>query len=525
VNTNYSDSGYFDTTDRPLDQILSKVNGVDGNTLLPDVKGSPVDTLGRVKVETPDDATGKVGRPIKQVLRNFNRFNPTQLPGGKVYVDRGTTSQEFDSSKFTTSQTGFGDYDKNSTGITLEQLKNVAGSMLLKAAGWDVGDNPGQSVPPDEELTKNGARDTLGKEIYTYRLTPDRAYGAPTTEGGGSVRAGRGSYVSSDLSSESAKSYGSTTTPESPFYSSNSNVILAQAAAAVSLILDLVDQAMPKVLDYISNAENANRGAGPYPKGYSTKVGKLAKYEFIKRTVFIPTIYPYSDCVKAGLKVMFGGVDNFSGKQGVYESPGFWLSIAKSVLRSVDIVSSAIYTEGKNAPDLNDKDKIRKTLDAISRSKIIGLMNAAATSGDILLRITKGTGNLQDLNTTPLEFDVDAIPDGPASRVSKSRSRNGTNSTALAWRNSSVPSVFVLSRGVLDASAKMNSIVTGPSPAKAMLASTLYEKTYVDKSFDAYVDKGANHSVRKIPKEVVKILEDRLDAEYVPFYFHDLRTN
>ena len=29
----------------------------------------------------------------------------------------------------------------------------------------------------------------------------------------------------------------------------------------------------------------------------------------------------------------------------------------------------------------------------------------------------------------------------------------------------------------------------------------------------------------RIPSEVVKEIEDRLDAEYVPFYVHDLRTN
>jgi len=525
VNTNYSNSGYFDSTTRPLDTIINKVNGVDGNTLLPDVKGAPIDTLGSVFVATPEEDTGKLGKPINQVLRNFNRFNPTQLLGGKVFVDRGSTAQDLDNTKYTTAQRDFGDYDKTATGISLEQLKSVAGSMLLKAAGWDDGDNPTQSVSPDADFSPAGARGTLDREIYTYRLTPDRAYGAPTTEQGGSTRAGRGSYVSSDLSADSSKSYGSVTTPDSPFYSSNSNVILAQAAAAISLMIAKVEEAIPKVLDYISNAENVNRGAGPYPKGYSTRVGKLAKYEFIKRTVFIPTIYPYSDCVRAGLKIMFSGSDNFAGKQGVYESPGFWLSIARSVLRSTDIVASAIYTAGKDAAGVDDKDKIRKVLDAISRSKVIGLMNAAATSGDILLRLTKGSSNLADLNSTPLDYDVDTIPDGPATRVSKSRSRNGTNSTALAWRNGSVPSVFALSRGALDASARMNSIVTGPSPAKAMLAGTLYEKTYVDRGFDVYVNKGVNNSVRRIPKEVVKILEDRLDAEYVPFYFHDLRTN
>jgi hypothetical protein len=45
----------------------------------------------------------------------------------------------------------------------------------------------------------------------------------------------------------------------------------------------------------------------------------------------------------------------------------------------------------------------------------------------------------------------------------------------------------------------------------------MYRNTYT--SID--VDGTGN----RIPNRVVKIVEDRLDAEYVPFYFHDLRTN
>ena len=32
-------------------------------------------------------------------------------------------------------------------------------------------------------------------------------------------------------------------------------------------------------------------------------------------------------------------------------------------------------------------------------------------------------------------------------------------------------------------------------------------------------------NARRIPKELVKEIEDYLESEYVPFYLHDLRTN
>jgi hypothetical protein len=55
----------------------------------------------------------------------------------------------------------------------------------------------------------------------------------------------------------------------------------------------------------------------------------------------------------------------------------------------------------------------------------------------------------------------------------------------------------------------------GSNPIKGMLGSTLYDKTYV---------KGIRNS-STIPSVTARLLEDRLGAEYLPFYFRDLRTN
>jgi hypothetical protein len=63
----------------------------------------------------------------------------------------------------------------------------------------------------------------------------------------------------------------------------------------------------------------------------------------------------------------------------------------------------------------------------------------------------------------------------------------------------------------------MGNLITGENPARGMLASSLIDKTYTDPTL-----KG---SKARIPGDIVKIIEDKLDAEYVPFYFHDLRTN
>ena len=40
-----------------------------------------------------------------------------------------------------------------------------------------------------------------------------------------------------------------------------------------------------------------------------------------------------------------------------------------------------------------------------------------------------------------------------------------------------------------------------------------------------YINVNNSETAARIPTDVVQRLENSLDAEYVPFYFHDIRTN
>ena len=521
----YSNSGKFDQTDTALNTIINKTQGEGGNTLLPEITGQTADAQGRVVVNTPDDLTGRPGVAVKQILKNYNRFNPSGFTGTRPFVERTATSGDVDSTPVSSEQRDFGKNDLNADGITLDQLKNIAGSLILKSAGYDNGDNPSVSKSPDDSIDQ--VPSNIGSEQYTYRLRADRAYGAPETETGGSYRSGRGDFFGFDPNADNSKTYGSLTTPSTPFYSMDSNSTLVLASAYLKTIVKRVSETLPEILGRLNPAVNVDLGKGPYYKGYSTNVSRYAKYEMAKRTTLIPTIYPYGDAVNAGLLLLFGaknGDTPASSTQTVYESPGFWLSVARGVIRSVSIMSSEIYTGGSDIPGETDKDRSRKILEAIRRSKIIGFMNTLATVGDILLQATGGVADPSLLQKKPLQYDVDAIPDGPAARISKSRSKDGTSGTSLAWRNGSVPSLFMLSGDSINAASRMNSQIFGASPARAMLASRLFDKTYVDRRLSTD-ETSTGQGIKRIPQEVVKIVEDRLDAEYVPFYFHDLRTN
>lgn len=77
--------------------------------------------------------------------------------------------------------------------------------------------------------------------------------------------------------------------------------------------------------------------------------------------------------------------------------------------------------------------------------------------------------------------------------------------------------MYLLPVNMIRAANRLNNSVRGASPQRGMLGSRMVRNTY----FSIDVDGTFN----RIPQGLVKIIEDKLEAEYVPFYMHDLRTN
>jgi len=188
----------------------------------------------------------------------------------------------------------------------------------------------------------------------------------------------------------------------------------------------------------------------------------------------------------------------------------YFASIARSVLR-------------EESESIEQKEKIRKFLDVF------------AVLGDTDLVLFYGIKGKEKKRI----WDVDQLKDGPATRISKSRSKNGFSTKSLAWRASSMPSMYHMPMSILRSVQRTGS-VSKKNPVKAMMGSSLGEKTYLAQNLEPdydsdttltdftdgiFGDQEVDTTRNKIPKAMVDIYEDMLDAEYVPFYFHDLRTN
>jgi hypothetical protein len=258
--------------------------------------------------------------------------------------------------------------------------------------------------------------------------------------------------------------------------------------------------------------------------------------------MFQTGIYSYASCVAEGLYSTFGfstlnsidlpiefdtpylarrykkEIENIANNLGTnfIESPmglshGFWKSVAGSAVKIITQLQQAAQTA--NAADY------AACILAMPESLAVRIMNVFAQIGYQRL-IIQGipTEQVKNGEQPRNPWDIDGYPNAPGTRQMKSRDGELLSKTSLAWRNSSLPSMFLLPLEMIRATIDMDFMFDkerGSNPVKGMLGSTLYDKTYVN---------GArNQGI--IPAGVARRLEDRLGAEYLPFYFRDMRTN
>lgn len=544
-----SNSGIQDATDFPVASYLDKTGGnaaSTGDSLLSTVVGRAADQTGNPEIDTyVDTATqsGKMQTGVLQTLDNNNRAAPPIEPGAvsSVAIPNRITINEIDRQPLQSAQRDFGDYSKDdgptSQAYTYNRLRGVGSWLIASAAGYNMPE--GENNPQDVEqfftqgINTEGSISAVANQLATKRggdtltsddTAPANAPGYPKQPSGKSMRDGRGSVKPIDENATYSKQTTVSYTSETPFSdpSKKGNAKLAQAKALLA-INKLAEQVNANLVQDPSGAtvsEDELKSLGPYFMGGSVYGRVNAMHRMILNITYTPTRHAYKDAVIAGMGVMLGKDLTRGGAPrqiGDYfgtlpQAPGFWEAVAKS---AVDII-----TQMRVTSNIADAASPQYYIE-IGRSKAVKIMNAFATIGDVILQVT---GKEYDPDTIRADIrtaagieQVDDLPVTAGTRISKSREGSGRSPLALAWRGNSLPGLYMLSDDVVRASLQMGNLITGDSPARGMLASTLIDKTYTDPTL-----KG---SKARIPGDIVKIIEDKLDAEYVPFYFHDLRTN
>ena len=417
----------------------------------------------------------------------------------------------------------------------------------MKAAGFDTeGTDPGNSKNPEGSavLPSRQAKDYENKHVTTGRkeisndmLNAKNAFGTPELTNGKSYRSGRGSFLTNSDDGEEgygSNSFGSAFTPDNRFSdASSANILAAQAVASLVAVSVLGKSLMDDVLGALDDTKSAPLGRGPFLQGaFGSQVdaNTRALYHLLLGTTNSSSGFQrsYKKAVDRGISVMFSGkiksLNDPAGKSGaglgqakadassfIKDSPGFWLSVSRGILRNVDDV-----VEESASATLGDYSSMESLVRTLGSNKLIGFFKYLAQIGDISLTSGMGMG-LDKAEDEHSFFNVDKLPDGPATRVGKSRSSMGNTATSLAWRGNALPSVYLLPQEILKATTQLGTGGFGTNPSKGMLASTLWEKTYMDASLSG--------EGQRIPSDVIERMENMLDSEYCPFYFHDIRTN
>jgi len=553
---------YFDESGNPVTTIIDKLGAgpaPSGPDLIDDVKSADVGS---------DLVTGqsKVVTSTFSMLKKYNKYADVSGASDAKFVETsadGTaeTSSNIDEATTLNFQRSPGEYKIGDTDTSRQvpavDLHEVAHSMLLKAAGWDTTTTAYDSLNP-AEFFESFNEESFSKypnivsSLFPDQVRPRESYGAPTV-GENSLLAGAGEAVQRD-GADAKYSRASTNTytpdivfaPETLDQQAQAQLSYYQAAISIVALGFLIQRTINDFSDYTSG-DNAlmTMGLGPYYMGRTTQTKTKASLRAISNIALVNTgRFSFEQCVKSGVMLYFGIDFNQSNAAGPVGGPassfvnvaairtiaapnvnqstqdrlaqsyGFWQSVAKSCVKLIEDI--------ENALGASNTTLYANLITYLLKSKSLRIANVFAQIGYsyMIAHLEEPAKDSQDVNpqenSTKLltPFSIDSFETLPGTRVMKSRDAYSRSSLALAWRHGSIPSALLLPPSLIQASLDMDYVLEGPNPVKHAFATTLQDKTYA-----------SARNIGRIPIEVVNNLENRLDAEYVPFYFHDLRTN
>jgi hypothetical protein len=440
------------------------------------------------KSNTDNDLTNR----IQNSVLSQNRFSVISDNNPDVF--HGPDDSNIDRQEYTVFQEALGAYDKANTPLTLEKMAFVAES-IMKAAFQGTGQ------VPDADLSEISSEDFIRKAFDDFRAKESQA--VPSI--------GKGSTGAFNESG-TEESFGNMNSPSVPFDAltpdSLAKLALSQIAATIALTAE--NFALDVIIDGVSNADPAPVGP-PYTMGsFSTKRihGRDLAQGVRQRFGIVKTANNYEDAVIAGIKTFFGAPQSTelknldkAGENRIKQSPGYYYIFSRAIARSAQDIASRTGSENirESTPGPDGVDGI---LSLYKNSKIVGAINVFASIGDATLKDAEGAFDIDRVRTDTTTGIGSDLP-----IAASIKSRRAPDDLRLAWRGSSTPSMFLL-------------------PPSVEFANTFSGQTGMISAAHAGLE---SRTISKVGKKLSKVQaarhEKRLDAEYVPFYFKDLRTN
>jgi hypothetical protein len=473
-----------------------------------------------------------------------------------------------------------GVYDPQSDVVTLSDLQKVGLELSIRATGH--GDIYPGAFAMDEamlptavqfQFTRVDTPHLFAKAIMNKEkmFGSDGKFEIPDTEldenaAEGSSRYGADETVS--ISNRNAWSYGHLNSPLEPFDGPapmGMLLISALAIIAILIVFIIINEIIKKGDDGQTNAQREgfdgphNHPYGQYGSYWANKKGTFRVYD--NATVWmnwfrIPfTRARWDSCFARGVQAFYGFTEGISDigtgsfmmaspgeiiemMRSLLAAPGYYTSIMRHVIRDTDQIAQSInlFTAGGGFSITGLIAGIFGLIEAIVNSTTWGFIMAMTSVGDAII-----SDKFNVFSPIPLvgprfrgKDQLDALPDTAAYRISKSRAKQ--DESRLVWEARSAPSLYLLPV------EQETAIETFPVGGARMIGgkrlqtmSQFFEPNVTAEHDDAVRNSQQSPNGNKslsmtdraggITPDLVREHENWLEAEYVPFYFHDMRTN
>lgn len=226
-----------------------------------------------------------------------------------------------------------------------------------------------------------------------------------------------------------------------------------------------------------------------------------------------PTRFPLARCVSVGAGAFFGFGDLSDlsletitqGFTGIVQSPGYNAILARNIIRSGQVIAERVAAlAGANGVAVGAG--IIDILEFVRSSKIVSAISIFARIGDIILSHHEKIPAIAGIGNVFSAVELGTSDDLPNTSVTKSRL---SDTLKLAWSGNRSPALYLVPDNLQ--SDQLANHIGGPGIVGK------YSRTKIAAS--------GEKSETRINADVVSATESFLDSEYMPFYFHDLRTN
>lgn len=436
-----------------------------------------------------------------------------------------------------------------STIIKLADLKKIGLLTMLQASGeyyvpTDPNDVAQQLAARGAQLVPGLAR--MGQKVGVSRFNAAKIMHDVNPE-----------YLKPSLDDNIKKnevlSYGNVNNWMAPF----SGLVDTAGIASAGLLLVVVGGLMKALATLV--APNANVATNPSDNaaspGFQDRRKRMGSYlgkdsetsayknDAIQLDVY-QTTHNFFACVDRGINIFFdaqSGPIPTAGK--LLRHHGYYNTVLRTIVRSttdffvMTIDSTVNRTPPNGSFGVNDVTILGNPLalgamiDKFNSSALLKFVNIVASIGDVALTHEED-GYEINLNGVVSAFisSIDNIPErfaagdlfpeeGGPLNIAVLQGKNRLADSTLAWKQNSVQSLYLLPRNVLQGVSLFVGTSNQDNPVNTAFSLISSKNAVADPSHE---NRSANN---RIKPEVVKQMEDYLEADYMPFYWQDLRTN